>query len=252
MKQQGSDQENTFNPAKSTQPQLPPGPLPPALQPPLISQLLLEWVLPETLQEPVLGDLQEEFIERQQQNRGRACWWYRQQAFSTCWHFLHQTKGDWLMFLISVLFFIGVSLWAMLVSSSGDSGLFFDFISVVLIVPSALLFAVGATSRQTLRQAVAFLLNPKLGADPVTYQQIRHFFEVMGHSALLLGIFSTLIGVVAIANLMSAQSFATTFGPATAVCLLTLLYGYALKTLCYVAAQKVTFIARENSRNDQF
>lgn len=219
-------------------------------QPPLLCQRLLEWVLPETLQEPVLGDLQEEFIERQQQNHSHACWWYRQQTLSTCWHFIYQTKGDWLMFVLSVVFFIAVSFWAMFIAGAGNSGMFYDLVSLVLIIPPAVLFAVGATSGHTLQQAMAFLLNPRPGADPLTYQQIRHFFNVMGNSALLLGFFSTLIGVVAIANAMNADNFASSFGQATAVCLLTLLYGCALKTLCYVAAQKVSFVALKNSRND--
>lgn len=231
---------------KWSPPPLPHGPLPPEMQPPIISQLLLEWVLPEALQEPVLGDLQEEFIQRQQQNRQRACWWYRRQALTTCWHFLHQTKGDWLMFIFSMLFFIGISVWAMLVSAPEDPLTFYDFISLVLIFPPALLFAVGATSRQTLQRAIAFLFNPRPGADPHAYQQIRHFFQVMGNSGLLLGWFSTLIGVIAIADAMNADNFSTAFGPATAVSLLTLLYGAALKTLCYIAAEKVSFVAQSS------
>lgn len=252
MKQSGSEHHTKLTSAKRPlYPEgLPSGPLPPALQPPLLCQLLLEWVLPDALQEPVLGDLQEEFIERQQQSRNSACWWYRGQTVSTCWHFLHQTKGDWLMLVLSMVFFIGISLWAMFVSNPADPWTYYDFVSLVLIFPSALLFAVGATSRRTLQQAVAFLMNPGAAAEPVVYQQIRHFFDVMGQSALLLGFFSTLIGVVAIANAMTAENFAASFGPATAVCLLTLLYGSGLKTLCYVAAQKVSFTARENSRND--
>ncbi len=228
---------------KWSPPSLPPGPLPPEMQPPLISQLVLEWVLPEALQEPVLGDLQEEFIQRQQHNRQRACWWYRRQAFTTCWHFLHQTKGEWLMFIFSMLFFIGISVWAMLVSAPDNPLAFYDFISLVLIFPPALLFAVGATSRQTLQRAIAFLFDPRPGAEPQDYQQIRHFFQLMGHSGLLLGGFSTLIGVIAIAQQTNADNFSSTIGPATAVCLLTLLYGAALKTLCYIAAEKVRFVA---------
>ncbi|MFN6262246.1 MAG: permease prefix domain 2-containing transporter [Chromatiaceae bacterium] len=234
---------------KYAPPPLPPGPLPPAMQPPIISQLLLEWVLPEALQEPVLGDLQEEFIQRQQHNRQRACWWYRRQAFTTCWHFLHQTKGDWLMFIFSMLFFIGLSIWAMLASAPEDPLAFYDFISLVLIFPPALLFAVGATSRQTLQRAIAFLFDPRPGADPQDYQLIRHFFQVMGNAGLLLGWFSTLIGAIAIAQQTNADNFADTFGPATAVCLLTLLYGAALKTLCYIAAEKVSFVAQSSAQH---
>lgn len=230
------------------QPPLPPGPLPPDMQPPIISQLLLEWVLPDVLQEAVLGDLQEEFIQRQQHNRQRACWWYRRQALTTCWHFLHQTKGDWLMFIFSMLFFIGISVWAMLVSAPDDPLAFYDFISLVLIFPPAVLFAVGATSRQTLQRTIAFLFDPRPGAQPQDYQQVRHFFRVMGNSGLLLGLFSTLIGAIAIAQQTNAGNFSETFGPATAVCLLTLLYGAALKTICYIAAEKVSFVAQSSTQ----
>jgi len=222
---------------------LPPGPLPPALQPPLLGQLLLEWVLPEALQEPVLGDLQEEFLEKRQQNPAQARWWYRKQALRTCWHFLHQTKGDWLMFIFSLLFFIGISVWVMWLSSADSLMMFYDFPSLALIFPTALLFAVGATSRNTAQQAVAFLFEPKSGLAPVYYQQIQHFFEVLGKSGLLLGWFTTLIGIVAMANGINADNFAEAFGPSLGVCLLTLLYSYGLKTITYIAAQKVRFVA---------
>jgi chemotaxis protein MotA len=226
---------------------LPQGPLPPALQPPLLGQLLLEWVLPEALQEPVLGDLQEEFLEKRQQNATRARWWYRQQALRTCWHFLHQTKGDWLMFIFSLLFFIGISVWVMWLSSADSLMMFYDFPSLALIFPTALLFAIGTTSRTTAQHAVAFLFEPKAGLPPLYYQQIQHFFEVIGQSGLLLGWFTTLIGVVAIANSINAENFAEAFGPACGVCLLTLLYSYGLKTITYIAAQKVRFVAAAHS-----
>lgn len=234
---------------KWSPPPLPPGLLPPEMQPPFISQLLLEWVLPDALQEPVLGDLQEEFIQRQLCSRWRACWWYRRQALTTFGHFLYQTKGDWLMFMFSMLFFIVISIWAMLVCSPDDPFAFYDLISLVLIVPPAVLFAVGATSRMTLKRAMAFLLNPHPGAAAQEYQQISHFFKVMGNSGLLLGLFSTLIGVIAIAQQTNADNFAETFGPATAVCLLTLLYGAALKMLCYVTVEKVSFVANMSAHS---
>ncbi len=152
------------------------------------------------------------------------------------------------MFIFSMLFFIGISIWAMLLSAPDDLLTFYDFISLVLIFPPALLFAVGATSRQTLQRAIAFLFHPRAGAEPHDYQQIRHFFQVMGNSGLLLGWFSTLIGVIAIADAMNAENFSTTFGPATAVSLLTLLYGAGLKTLCYIAAEKVSFVAQNSAQ----
>jgi chemotaxis protein MotA len=226
---------------------VPPGPLPPALQPPLLAQLLLEWVLPSTLHEPVLGDLQEEFIARRQLHPTKARWWYRKQACQTCWHFLSQTRGDWLMFIFSMLFFIAVSVWVMWISGADNLSMFVDMVSLALIFPTALLFAIGATSRQTALQAFGFLSDPRPGLDMPHYQQLEHFFKVLGHSALHLGWFTTLIGAVAIANGMTRDNFASEFGPAMGICLLAILYGVGLKTLAYIAAQKVGFVAKMSS-----
>jgi hypothetical protein len=54
--------------------------------------------------------------------------------------------------------------------------------------------------------------------------------------------------VIAIAQQTKADNFSSTIGPATAVCLLTLLYGAALKTLCYIAAEKVSFVAQSSAQ----
>ncbi len=225
-------------------PDIPPGPLPPALQPPLLGQLLLEWVLPSAIQEPVLGDLQEEFIARRRLNPTKARWWYRKQALQTCWYFLSQTKGDWLMFIFSLLFFAAVSVWVMWISGADNISIFYDFVSLALIFPTALLFAIGATSRYTAQQAVGFLFEPRKGLEPSYYQRLEHFFNVIGQSGLLLGLFTTLIGAVAIANGMTSENFSRDFGPAMGVCLLAVLYGFALKTVAYIAAQKVNYIAK--------
>jgi chemotaxis protein MotA len=226
---------------------VPPGPLPPALQPPLLAQLLLEWVLPRALQEPVLGDLQEEFIARRKIHPTKARWWYRKQACQTCWYFLSQTRGDWLMFIFSMLFFAAVSMWVMWISGADNLSMFFDVVSLALIFPCALLFAIGATSRQTAQLAFGFLCDPRSGFDTPYYQKLEHFFNVLGHSALLLGGFTTLIGAVAIANGMTSQNFASEFGPAMGICLLAVLYGLGIKTIAYIAAQKVCFVAKQSS-----
>ncbi len=236
------------NPSRKSQssyrPDIPPGPLPPALQPPLLGQLLLEWVLPSALQEPVLGDLQEEFIARRQLNPTKARWWYRKQALHTCWYFLSQTKGDWLMFIFSILFFAGVSVWVMWLSGATNLMIYYDFVSIALIFPTTFLFAIGATSRATAQQAIAFLLEPQQGLESIYYQRLEHFFNVFGQSGLLLGLFTTLIGAVAIAANIKSENFSHEFGPATAVCLLAVLYGFALKTVAYIAAQKVNYTAK--------
>jgi hypothetical protein len=148
------------------------------------------------------------------------------------------------MLIFSMLFFIGISVWAMLISAPENSLTFYDFNSLLLIFPPALFFAIGATSLQTLQQAIVFVLNPKAGSCQQHHPQIRQFFWVLGQSGLLLGCFSTFIGLIAITNSSNTDNFSDSFGPATAVALLTLLYGAALKILCYMAAEKVSFMAR--------
>ncbi len=229
----------------------PSAPISPDDMPPVLCQLLLEWVLPHHLQEPILGDLQQEFSERRRQHAAQARWWYRRQTYATCWHFIQQTQGEWLMFLLSVVFFIGVSVWTMLLSAQGhDSSMFVDLPSLALVVVPAVLFATGSCSQQIFKQTLAVLLGSRRLRQAHEYQQCQHWLNVCGQSALLMGIFGTLIGLIAVANQINAENFAYAIGPSLGVALITLLYGYAVKVLCYVGAQRIDYLAAQAQQQE--
>ena len=141
------------------------------------------------------------------------------------------------MFIISILLFMATSLMAMLIAF--ELAAYFDTISIILVLVPALGFSIAATSYRDLMQGIAMLLSGKRSHTPVQLTLSKHSFHVLGNAALLLGIFSTLLGFIAIAGNLPAAEFSTALGSAIAVCLLTLYYGVALKLICYVAEQKI-------------
>ncbi len=218
-------------------------PLPPQQQPPILAQLWLEWVLPPALQDPILGDLQEEFVVRQQQHRRLARHWYVRQSIQTGLQFIQQTKGDLLMFMLSVLFFLAITGFGIWLCNPDNPAIFYDFPSILLVVVPAPLLAVGVTSRQIARQAISLLTQPAQAASARDYQQSLQFWRVLGNTAVLCGIVATLVGIIAIANSTNGDNAGSVLGPASAVCLLTMLYAFILKTLSYVASEKIRYLA---------
>lgn len=141
------------------------------------------------------------------------------------------------MFIISILIFIAASLMGMLIGF--ELAAYVDIVSIILVLVPAIFFSIAATSYNDLMRGIAMLLSDKKPQTPVQLTLSKHSFRVLGNAALLLGIFSTLLGIIAIAGNLPAAEFSTAFGSAVAVCLLTLYYGVALKLICYVAEQKI-------------
>ena len=141
------------------------------------------------------------------------------------------------MFIISILIFMATSLMAMLIAF--ELAAYLDTISIILVLVPALGFSIAATSYRDLMQGIAMLLSNKKSSTPVQLTLSKHSFRVLGNVALLLGIFSTLVGIIAIAGNLPVAKFSTALGSAVAVALLTLYYGVALKIICYVAEQKL-------------
>ena len=208
--------------------------------PPRLVERLLCWTLPNELKEPILGDLAEEFQHRQLINRINARHWYIRQALTTSNQFIWQTKRGLVMFSLSIVIFTAVSLMAFWFSSE-DFSLFIDIPSLLLIFPPALFFALAATSVKDMKSGLKSLINDELDLSQLELTHAKQFFDVMGNSALLMGFFTTFIGAIAMASHISADAFNEVFGPAFAVCVLVLMYSFGLKTLCYVAAQKIQY-----------
>ncbi|MFC3031008.1 hypothetical protein ACFOEE_00485 [Pseudoalteromonas fenneropenaei] len=207
--------------------------------PPPLLERFLRWSLPPELKELVLGDLAEEYQTRHHNNSASAKQWYIQQALRTVNHYIWHTKRGMLMFILSLLVFAAVSAMAFLFGSDGDLLTFIDGPSLLLIFPPALAFAIGATSIQDMKNAFAVVFNDELKLSSVELKTAQQFYRVMGNSSLLMALFTTFIGAVAIS--VNLENFATEFGPAFGVCILVLMYSFGLKTLCYVAEQKIQY-----------
>ncbi|NVK24973.1 MAG: hypothetical protein HWE10_08600 [Gammaproteobacteria bacterium] len=207
--------------------------------PPKTVTKFLHWALPEALREPVLGDLYEEFQQQSVTNPKRAKRWYRKQAIRSALQFLWKTKRGLFMFLISILVFIGFTLMGMMMG--GDIPMFIDVPSILLVAPPAIAFAIGATSWKSFKMSFGLLIDDENESTSQHLNSAVVMFKVLGNSAVLCGVFATLIGAVAIASNLEPENFSEHFGPAFAVCILTLLYGFMIKTICYVAEQKLEY-----------
>ncbi|MDF2178483.1 permease prefix domain 2-containing transporter [Aliiglaciecola sp. CAU 1673] len=207
--------------------------------PPKWASNLLSWATPATLREHLLGDLDEEFLQRCLQSPHQAQAWYISQALRSTLQFIKKTKRGLIMLLLSVLFFVAVSVMGMMLGI--EVAAYFDVPSILLVVAPAVLFAIAATSFNSFKLGFSLLLNDEAQVPEAALRGAQQMFTVMGNSALLLGGFTTLMGAIAIGSNVGAEEFASVFGPAVAVCLLTLYYGFAMKILCYVAQQKLQF-----------
>ncbi|UAA39339.1 hypothetical protein KIH87_02950 [Paraneptunicella aestuarii] len=214
-------------------------------QPPRLASRFLEWALPDYLVEPVLGDLSEEYFQRlTSQDEGtkgaHAALWYWRQAIKSGCYFLFQTQRGLLMFIFSVLLFLGFMYLAMFLSGGVD--LFINVPSFLVVFPAAIAFTYGATSVQSVSKAFSILLSGSTLEDAQTYRQSKRVFGILGNSAMLIGFFMTLLGWVAMAA--SVQDIKI-LGLSLAVSLLALLYALGLKVLCFVAEHKIQSLSEE-------
>lgn len=115
--------------------------------PPKLATLFLSWSVPSNIKEPVLGDLEEAYLTRlTNQGKQAANYWYWRQAIMSGLSFMLQTQRSVFMFITAMMFFIGITLFAMSVSSSIDT--FIDVPSFLVVIPPALVFTCVATSFQ--------------------------------------------------------------------------------------------------------
>ena len=204
-------------------------------QPPRIANKFLSWALPQSLVEPVLGDLSEEYIQRFSDGQPlKARLWYWRQAIKSGIQFMFKTQRGFVMFIFSILLFLGLTFMAM--ALGGGTGMYIDIASVLVVFPPAIAFTYASTSAHDVKIAFTTLFSGDTSQKEQDYRTSRRVFSVLGNSGLLLGLFMTFIGWVAMGSNMKDMSH---FGTAFAVSILTLIYGIALKMLCYVAEQKL-------------
>ena len=85
------------------------------------------------------------------------------------------------------------------------------------------------------------LFNDDAEAEPSDIKASQLSFKVLGNTALLMGVFSSIMAAVAMSSNIVPDDFAQVIGPALSVALLTLFYGVGLKVVSYVAEQKLQY-----------
>lgn len=146
------------------------------------------------------------------------------------------------MFIFSLLFFILAMLGAMWLG--GGLWLFTDLPSILIVIPPAIFFTLASTSAKSLKETL-FLLFGFMAKTPKACQEGLIVLAILGNSALMLGILMTIIGWVSMAQFGEPA----TFGPAFAVSVLTIVYGLAMKIICYVGSEKLRFVLLAQTRD---
>jgi len=214
-------------------------------KPPRLAQSLLARIVPQHLQEPMLGDLDETFYARQAQHNVLAnAFWYWRQSLLTSIHFINDTQKAVIMFIISVGLFLTLTLFAM--ALGGEISMFIDVPSMLLTLLPAALFTIGATSWKTCKLAIKTVMSGDMETNTQAISSLR-VFTLLGNSIMWLGILMTVLGWISMGAFMEDLSV---FGPAFAVSMLTVFYALIVKTLCYVAIQRITFLQETLSGED--
>lgn len=141
------------------------------------------------------------------------------------------------MFVLGILAFLATVLMAFMLS--GELWMFANLPSFFMVVPPAILFAVSVTSKQTCLRAIQLIFDEEVQPDLTELNAAKHVFSVMGNASVWLGALGTVIGWVAISTNIEPETFKDVIGNAFAVSLLTALYAFIVKILCYVGEQKI-------------
>ena len=207
---------------------------------PKISESLFFAVLPKDLRELLMGDLYEEFHHEiiPKYGSSKARWWYRGQVLKSIRFYILKRKGDIMFFLFSIFIFVILSVLAAIIG--GHIGLFINIPSLVLIIIPPFIFAIAATSIKAWILCLKLLLIDQDYSDQKKVKEASRFLKVYGNTSVILGIFYTLFGAVQMLNSFEFPgTTSTVISRALSVCILTLLYGIAIKCILYVADQRL-------------
>lgn len=209
------------------------------MNPPRIIEKFLNWTLPKELKEPILGDLAEEYLSLAKRTPLKANYWYTRQALNTGLQFIIKTKRGLIMFLLGMIVFVAVTAMAMVMG--GEIAMFINVPSLIIVFPPALMLTLASTSKQSRNHAMKLLFSEDADLNHTQLSAAKHVFTIFGNMNLFMGWIGVVIGAVAMASNIEPESFSQVFGPAFAVCLLTLFYALLIKALCYAAEAKIQF-----------
>jgi flagellar motor component MotA len=139
------------------------------------------------------------------------------------------------MFLLGMIVFVGMIAMAMIIS--GEIMMFVNLPSLLIVIPPALMLTLASSSKQSRSHAFKLLFKDGLRLNNAELNAAKHVFTTFGNLNILMGCIGFIIGAIA----MAANNESAVFGPAFAVCAITLLYAFLIKTLCYAAEAKIQF-----------
>ena len=125
---------------------------------------------------------------------------------------------------------------------------FLNLPSFLVTILPAFCFGIAATSFNSFKNSVKLTISEQANVTDEDALCAIRFLKVAGNSGLWLGGIGTTIGAIAIASNMEPESFSQHFGSAFSVCVLSLLYGFCFKVICYVAEQKISFLYLTNKQ----
>ncbi|GEM_PF-3215536 len=204
---------------------------------PSSANAILRWSLPESLQEPLIGDCEEGFYNKRAQSKQKALFWLYKQIISILWNFGLTTQRGSIMFFMSMCGVIAIMLMALVLG--GDYGMYVNIPSVIIVlIPSILAGAVYA-EKGTFLSHFSLLINNNALKTLQQRQRYAKMFEIIGQTAMIMAWFGVVAGLVAISGNTTKDTFADVILPAFSVCILTLLYGLMLKALCHFAKIRI-------------
>ncbi len=201
---------------------------------------LLYLILPSEVRDPLMGDLQEEFSAQivSGHDLSKARWWYRAQVFKSIRYYILRRRGDIMFFLLSVLVFVGLSALAGLAGTG--LRMMINIPSLIGVIVPSFIFALAATSIHSWKRCLKMVL---LNIDQPEKKEIlecSRFLKVFGNMSVVLGAYFSLLGII---QFMTGVDFSTAKSEvifnAFSVALLALFYGIALKSIFYVADQRL-------------
>lgn len=141
------------------------------------------------------------------------------------------------MFLLGIVVFLGTTLMAMVMS--GEIMMFVNVPSLLIVLPPALIITFASSDKQSRSNACRLLFSDDLHLNSGELNAAKQVFITFGNMNVFMGWIGVTIGIVAMGNMIDGDNMSQIFGPAFAVCTLTIFYALLIKALCYAAEAKI-------------
>ena len=114
---------------------------------------------------------------------------------------------------------------------------FVDLPSLIIVLGPTIVFAIGSYSWGTYVKTFSIPFGNPENNEQSELVEVNKCLNFMGNMTVVMGIVGTFIGFILI--LQNLQNIGENLGPALAVAVITLFYGFLFKALCMFASSKV-------------